>query len=44
MNNDDNDDGTNKKCIICGCRGHALFGCFNHWTGHKKTNGKCTRQ
>jgi hypothetical protein len=32
--NDDNN--TTKKCIICGCTGHAFFGCFTHWTGHKK--------
>jgi hypothetical protein len=34
----------NKKCIICGCSGHSLFGCFSHWTGHKKNNGMCNNQ
>lgn len=33
----------NKKCIICGCSGHSLFGCFSHWTGHKKNNGMCNK-
>lgn len=32
-----------KKCIICGCSGHALFGCISHWRGHKENNGLCNK-
>ena len=32
-----------KRCIICGCTGHSIFGCINHWTGHKKNNGNCMK-
>lgn len=34
----------NKKCIICGCSGHSVFGCFSHWTGHKKNEGMCQKR
>ncbi|HET6588775.1 MAG TPA: hypothetical protein VFG45_01270 [Candidatus Nitrosocosmicus sp.] len=33
-----------KKCIICGCTGHSLFGCISHWRGHKENNGLCNKQ
>lgn len=34
----------NKKCIICGCSDHSVFGCFSHWTGHKKNEGMCQKR
>ncbi|WP_154670567.1 hypothetical protein [Candidatus Nitrosocosmicus sp. SS] len=42
-NNDKNTKET-KKCIICGCTGHSLFGCISHWRGHKENNGLCNKQ
>jgi len=32
---------TKKRCIICGCTEHFIFGCVTHWKYHKKNNGKC---
>ena len=32
-----------RRCIICGCTEHFIFGCYNHWKYHKKDNeNKCS--
>jgi len=31
-----------KKCPICGCTQHKLFGCHRHWLHHTMNNdGTC---
>lgn len=31
-----------KRCPICGCTEHRMFGCGNHWTKHKvRPDGRC---
>jgi hypothetical protein len=40
--NTDEDNCLMKKCPICGCTKHKLFGCARHWLRHTRNiEGSC---